>query len=115
MKSRRRSRIAHDIVREPTERFQNSLFAYFQKEAERSEDASCVFLLWGSSDSESSPTCAVDVQITGLEDEEKIFQRLVQRYSIERGFLQRFLSFKEYDRLEPVTVCSLWLSPHFPL
>jgi hypothetical protein len=97
----------HDIVREPTERLQNSLFAYFEKEAERKEDASCVFLLWGSGDSESSPTWAMDVQITSLENEEEIFASLAQRYLAERGFLQRHLSLREYDKLEPVTVCFL--------
>jgi hypothetical protein len=97
----------HDIVQEPTEAFQDSLFAYFQKEAERKEDANFLFLLWGSRHSESSPTWAVDVQTTSLENEEKIFHRLAQRYSAERGFLQRHLSFREYEKIEPVTVCFL--------
>jgi hypothetical protein len=107
LKNRRRPRLPHNIVQEPTEELQNTLFAYFQKEAEGKEDANCVFLLWGSRDSESSPTCAVDVQITGLENEEDIFRKLAQRYSTERGFLRRYLSFREYDKIEPVTVCFL--------
>jgi hypothetical protein len=107
LKSRGRQRLPHNIVQEPTEELQNPLFAYFQEEAEGKEGANCVFLLWGSRDSESSPTCAVDVQITGLENEEDIFQRLAQRYSAERGSLRRYLSFREYDKIEPVTVCFL--------
>lgn len=102
----------HGIIREPTETSEDSLFAYFRKKAERQEDASCVFLLWGSKDSESSPTWAVDVQITGLESEDKIFQKLAQQHSDKRGFLQKYLSFQEYDKLEPVTVCSIWLLSH---
>jgi hypothetical protein len=105
LKSRRRSQIMHDNVRTPIEDLPNSLFDYFQKEAERKEDATCVFLLWGSRDYGRSPTWAVDVQTTGLENEEKIFQTLAQRYSAERGVLQRYFSLKEYDKLEPVTVC----------
>jgi hypothetical protein len=96
----------HDIVREPTDGFQNSLFAYFEKEAKRNEDASCVFLLWGSRDSESSPTWAVDVQMARVEDEGEMFRRLAQRYLAERGFLQRYLSLRQFDKLEPVTVRS---------
>lgn len=99
----------HNIIQEPTEIPKDSLFAYFQKEAERNEEASCVFLLWGSKDSESSPTWAVDVQTTGLESEDQMFQELARRYSNERGILRRYLSFQEYDKLEPVTVCSNWL------
>jgi hypothetical protein len=95
----------HNIIREPTQANRNSLFAYFQREAERKEDASCVFLLWGSRDSERSPTWAVDVQIASPENEEEIFQKLAQRYLAERGFWQRYFSFREYDKLEPVTVC----------
>jgi hypothetical protein len=105
LKSRHRSQILHDNVRIPIGELPNSLFDYFQKEAERKEDASCVFLLWGSRDYGRSPTWAVDVQTTGLENEEKIFQTLAQRYSAERGVLQRYFSLKQYDKLEPVTVC----------
>ncbi|OAL05398.1 hypothetical protein IQ06DRAFT_68332 [Phaeosphaeriaceae sp. SRC1lsM3a] len=106
-KSRVRQRKPHDFIH-PIEKAHNPLFAYFQKEAERKEDAKCVFLLWGSRNSESSPTWAVDVQVTGIEDEAKIFQRLAQRYSAEQGFLQRYFSFREYDRLEPVTFRLIW-------
>lgn len=113
-KSRVRQRKPHDFIH-PIEKAHNPLFAYFQKEAERKEDAKCVFLLWGSRNSESSPTWAVDVQVTGIEDEAKIFQRLAQRYSAEQGFLQRYFSFREYDRLEPVTVCFLWVLLYFTM
>jgi hypothetical protein len=105
----------HDIIREPTETSKNYLFAYFQEEAEKQEDASRVFLLCGSKDSESSPTWAVDVPITGLESEDKIFQKLAQQYSTKRGLLRRYLSFREYDKLEPVTVCSIWLLSHLSM
>jgi hypothetical protein len=94
----------YNIVQEPTEASRGSLFAYFQKEAERNKDATCVFLLWGSRDSESFPTWAVDVQINSLKNEEKAFQRLAEGYSDKRDFLRQWLSFREYNRLEPVTV-----------
>jgi len=81
------------------------LFSYFEKEAKKKYNASCVFLLWGSRDSERSPTCAVDVQTTDLEDEGDIFQRLADRYFAERGFFKRYFSFREFEKLEPVTVC----------
>jgi hypothetical protein len=90
----------------------NALLDYFEQESYRKEDASCVFLLWGSRDSERSPTWAVDVQITDVENEGEIFQTLAQQYSTELGFLRRTFSLREFEKLEPVTVCFLWLSFH---
>jgi hypothetical protein len=108
LKRRIRSEIMQKSVPEPTERkTQNALLDYFENEAERKEYASCVFLLWGSRDSERFPTWAVDIKTTGIENEEIIFQKLAQRYSTERGFLRRNLSLREFDKLEPVTVCFL--------
>jgi hypothetical protein len=89
-----------------SESHESSLLTHFQKEAERQESASCVFLLWGSEDSESSTTWAVDVPTTDLESEDKIFQRLAERYAAERGFLRKWFSFRGFSRLKPVTVCS---------
>jgi hypothetical protein len=110
LKRRIRSEIMQKSVPEPTEKKpQNALLDYFENEAERKEDASCVFLLWGSRDSERFPTWAVDVQTTGIENEEIIFQKLAQRFSTERGFLRRAFSLREFDKLEPVTVCVFWL------
>jgi hypothetical protein len=110
LKRRIRSEIMQKSVPEPTERKpQNALLDYFENEAERKEYASCVFLLWGSRDSEHFPTWAVDVQITGIENEEIIFQKLAQRYSTERGFLRRTFSLRKFDKLEPATVCVVWL------
>jgi hypothetical protein len=88
----------------------NALLDYFEQESYRKEDASCVFLLWGSRDSERSPTWAVDVQITDVESEGEIFQTLARQYSTELGFLRRNFSLREFDKLELVTVCILWLS-----
>jgi hypothetical protein len=87
------------------EKSEASLFTHFQKEAERQESASCVFLLWGSEDSESSTTWAVDIPTTDLESEDEIFQRMAERYATERGFLRKWFSFHGFSRLKPVTVC----------
>lgn len=97
-----RPRAMHDITPGPPD---NELFAYFKKKAKKIDNASCVFLLWGSRDSERSPTCAVDVETTDLEDEGDIFQKLADRYFAERGLLKRCFSFREFEKLEPVTVC----------
>jgi hypothetical protein len=96
----------------PETKTPNALLDYFEEESNRKEDASCVFILWGSRDSERSPTWAVDVQITDVDNEGEIFQTLSQRYSTEIGFLRRTFSLREFEKLEPVTVCVLWLSFH---
>jgi hypothetical protein len=116
-KSRLRQRIMQDSVPKPVPKTAeiktpNALLDYFEEESYRKEDASCVFLLWGSRDSERSPTWAVDVQITDVEKEGEIFQTLAQQYSTELGFLRRTFSLREFEKLEPVTVCFLWLSFH---
>jgi hypothetical protein len=114
-KSKLRQRIMQDSVPKPVPntaeiKTPNALLDYFEEESYRKEDASCVFLLWGSRDSERSPTWAVDVQITDVESEGEIFQTLAQQYSTELGFLRRNFSLREFDKLELVTVCILWLS-----
>jgi hypothetical protein len=81
------------------------IFTYFQEETEKKDGASCVFLLWGSENSESFTTWAVDVPITDFENEHDIFDLLAKRYYKELGLLRRYLSFRKFSRLKPVTVC----------
>jgi hypothetical protein len=105
LKNRRQSRLMFDIIRQPSESPEDHVFAHFQREAERKEGANCVFLLWGSENSGTFTTWAVDVPITDLESEDKIFTLLAEKYATERGFLQRCLCFRKFGRLKPVTVC----------
>ncbi|KAF2994861.1 hypothetical protein E8E13_004169, partial [Curvularia kusanoi] len=60
----------------PSNLLKDSIFTYFQEETEKKDGASCVFLLWGSEDSESSRTWAVDVPVTDIENEYEIFELL---------------------------------------
>jgi hypothetical protein len=83
-----------------------SIFTYFQEENEKKDGASCVFLLWGSENSESFRTWAVDVPITDVENEYEIFDSLKKKYNEELGLLRRCLSFRKFSRIKPVTVCS---------
>jgi hypothetical protein len=85
---------------------EDNIFIHFQNAAERRDGASCVFLLWGSENSESSTTWAVDVPIADHENEEEIFRLLAKQYAKELGFLRRYLTFRKFSRLRPVTVCS---------
>jgi hypothetical protein len=103
-KNRIRPRVMHVIAPKSPKPPEDPLFNYFQKEAERKEDASCVFLLWGSEKSESSITWAVDVPITHLKGEDEIFASLANRYYTERGFLRKYFLFRSFSRLKPVTV-----------
>lgn len=106
LKNRRRLQIMHDTLRQSLKPSGDGIFTYFQREAEKKEDASCIFLLWGSDSSESSATWAVDVPITHLESEDQIFQELTDRYAAERSFLRRHFSFRKFGKVKPVTVCS---------
>jgi hypothetical protein len=103
-KNRRRPRAAHKIVQKPQDSPEDPVFTHFRKIAEKKEDASCVFLLWSSENSESSTTWAVDVPTTNIESEDRIFTLLAKRYATERGFLRSYLSFRKFSRLKPVTV-----------
>jgi hypothetical protein len=75
-------------------------------------DASCVFLLWGSGNygnSENSgkfKTWAMDVPITDAKSDHEIFTSLAKQYATRLGFLRRCLSFRRFSRLRPVAVCS---------
>ncbi|EUC41909.1 hypothetical protein COCMIDRAFT_39991 [Bipolaris oryzae ATCC 44560] len=74
-----------------------------EEEAEKKDGASCSFLLWGSEDSESSKTWAVDVSITNDEHEDEIFKALKKRYHKELGLSRILHVFKRFKRLKPVT------------
>jgi hypothetical protein len=90
----------------PSKLPEDPIFTYFQEETEKKDGASCVFLLWGSENSESFTTWAVDVPITDVESEHVIFDSLAKRYYEELGLLRRCLAFRKFSRLKPVTVCS---------
>jgi hypothetical protein len=90
----------------PSKLPEDPIFTYFQEETEKKDGASCVFLLWGSENSESFTTWAVDVPITDVENEHEIFDSLAKKYDKELGFLRRCLSFRKFSRLKPVTVRS---------
>ena len=101
----------HDVVRTPSPRDpsnlpKDSIFNYFQDKTEKIDGASCVFLLWGSKNSESFRTWAVDVPITDVEDEYQIFDSLKKKYDEELGLLRRCLSLRKFSRIKPVTVRS---------
>jgi hypothetical protein len=111
-KKKKQRRAAHDFSLKrpelPKKPLQDLVFTYFQREAERKDGARCVFLLWGSDNAkntESFESWAVDVPITDLESEDKIFALLAKRYK-ELGFLRRCFSFRKFSKLKPVTVCS---------
>lgn len=101
----RRSRPAHPILLKPPKLPEDNIFAHFQKEADRKDGASCVFLLWGSADSERFPTWAIDVPIADPKSEDEIFASLAKRYVEELGFWRRYLIFRRFSRLRAVTVC----------
>ncbi|KAL5373192.1 hypothetical protein DPSP01_012889 [Paraphaeosphaeria sporulosa] len=92
-----------DNIPKTTEAFQPHPFDYFQEKAEKDNDARCVFLLWGSRKPESSPTRAVDVQIDSRDNEENIFEELAHRYTAQRNLITKCFTFREFDKLEPVT------------
>ena len=82
------------------------IFTHFQEETEKKDGASCVFLLWGSENSEDFKTWAVDVPITDVETyEDEIFKLLKEKYNKELGFLRISHAFQRFRRLKPVTVC----------
>ncbi|KAG9190017.1 hypothetical protein G6011_08105 [Alternaria panax] len=87
----------------PSEVSEDKIFTYFQKKADREDGASCVFLLWGSRNSESFKNWAVDVPIAGFESEDEIFTLLSGQYTTVLSFLRRYLSFRKFSRLRPVT------------
>ena len=105
-RNRGRARLSHDISPKPQKMSSDPIFAYFEEEAEKKDGASCVFLIWGSGNSESFKTWAVDVLVTDVENEHDIFDSLATRYYKELGLLQRCLSFRRFSRLKPVTVFS---------
>lgn len=119
-KKRKRSRAMHEDLLKPslpkTSKLpEHPIFTYFQEETEKKDDSSCVFLLWGSENSESFKTWAVDVPITDVENEYEIFNSLNRKYYKELGLLRRWLSFREFRRLKPVTVCSHSLIAYLPV
>ncbi|XP_014554781.1 hypothetical protein COCVIDRAFT_39392 [Bipolaris victoriae FI3] len=88
----------------PSELPKDPISVYFQEEAEKKDGASCVFLLWGSENSESFKTWAVDIPITDVEDnEDEIFDLLQKKYHKQLGLSQIFLPFRKFRRLKPVT------------
>ncbi|CAN9474201.1 unnamed protein product [Alternaria alternata] len=99
----RRPRPAHPILPKPPELPEDNIFTHFQKEADRKDGASCVFLLWGSTDSERFPTWAIDVPIADSKSEDEIFTSLAKQYAEELGFWRRYLTFRKFSRLRPVT------------
>jgi hypothetical protein len=110
-KERRRQQAMHEVLRKPSlskpsNLPKDSIFTYFQEETEKKDGASCVFLLWGSKNSESFRTWAVDVPITDVDNEYEIFDSLKKKYDEELGLLRRCLSFRKFSKIKPVTVCS---------
>jgi len=105
-KMRRRARAAHDFLPKPLEEapVADPIFTHFQKKAEK-DNARCVFLLWGSQNSETSSTWAMDVPITNVENEDEIFTLLAERYAKQFSIWRRIFSFRRFNRLKPVTVC----------
>ena len=114
-KKRTRQRAMHGVLLKPSKLPEDPIFTYFQEETEKKDGASCVFLLWGSENSESFTTWAVDVPITNVENEHDIFDSLAKRYYEELGLLRRCLSFRKFSRLKPVTVCSHHLIACLPV
>jgi hypothetical protein len=102
-------------LQRPSKLPEDPIFTYFQEETEKKDGASCVFLLWGSENSESFRTWAVDVPITVVEDEHNIFDSLAKRYYEELGLIRRWLSFRKFSRLKPVTVCFHGLTACLPV
>jgi hypothetical protein len=105
-KKKGRQRAMHKVLLKPSKLPEDPIFTYFQEETEKKDGASCVFLLWGSKNSESFTTWAVDVPITDVESEHEIFYSLTKKYDEELGLLRRCLSFRKFSRIKPVTVCS---------
>lgn len=119
-KKRIRQRAMHKVLLDPSlpkpsKLPEDPVFTYFQEETEKNDGASCMFLLWGSKNSESFTTWAVDVPITDVENEQDIFDSLAKRYYKEFGLLRRCLSFRKFSRLKPVTVCSHSLIACLPI
>ncbi|KAJ5026982.1 hypothetical protein J3E73DRAFT_232819 [Bipolaris maydis] len=83
----------------------SSIFKYFKQETKKKESASCVFLLWGSENSETSNTWAVDDENDEEEkkDEKEIFDLLKKKYNKELGLLRFTHIFQRFRRLRPVT------------
>ncbi|KAH6637809.1 hypothetical protein C7974DRAFT_374445 [Boeremia exigua] len=107
-KKRTRRRAMHEVSLKsslpmPSKLSEDPIFTYFQEETEKKDGASCVFLLWGSENSESFTTWAVDVPITDVESEQDIFDSLAKRYHKELGLLRRCFSFRKFNRLRPAT------------
>jgi hypothetical protein len=114
-KKKGRQRAMHEVLLKPSKLPEDPIFTYFQEETEKKDGASCVFLLWGSKNSESFTTWAVDVPITDVESEHEIFHALTKKYDEELGLLRRCLSFREFSRIKPVTVCSHCLVACLPV
>ncbi|KAF2263256.1 hypothetical protein CC78DRAFT_581657 [Lojkania enalia] len=107
-KSKKRRRAMHKVLLKPSlpkpsKLPEDPIFTYFQEETEKKDGASCVFLLWGSKNSESFTTWAVDIPVTDVESEHEIFDSLARKYVEELGLLRRCLSFRKFSRLKPVT------------
>lgn len=105
-RNRKPTPLGYSLPKKSSEPPTDPIFSHFHEEANNVEDATCIFLLWGSANSELCPTWAVDVSVTGIESEEIMFQKLKERYATERGILRKYLSFRKLARLRPVTVRS---------
>jgi hypothetical protein len=108
-KKRTRQRAIHEVLPrpsllKPSKLPEDPIFTYFQEETEKKDGATCVFLLWGSENSESFTTWAVDIPIIDVESEHDIFELFAERYYKELGLLRKCLSFRKFSRLKPVTV-----------
>jgi hypothetical protein len=86
---RNRERQSHHLVLTPSKTEQperDGVFGYLEDKASAKGYNECVFLLWGSEDSERYKTWAVDVPLTDPQAEDTIFRELNRHYYKERGW-----------------------------
>jgi hypothetical protein len=102
LRDRRRKYPEHNIT--PIKPI-DKLFNYFEKEAKKYDDSRCVFLLWGSEDSEKSTTCAIDVRISDSDAEGTVFHELKEAYYNKRGRWRKYLALRDVTQVKPVKVC----------
>jgi hypothetical protein len=104
---RRYQRPVHSIMQPPSPKLTDNIFAYFETETEKNGDARCVFVLWGSENSEKSVTWAIDVRISDPDAEEVIFRELKARYYAERGVWRKYFALRDFIQVKPVVVCCI--------
>lgn len=97
----------HNIMQPPSRKLTDNIFAYFETETEKNGDARCVFVLWGSENSEKSTTWAIDVRISDPDAEEVIFHELKARYYAERGVWRKYFALRDFIQVKPVVVCCI--------